>query len=395
MRKNLFFYCLTAMAFAGSVSAFAQSNDNTTAYTDKYSVATNRFGANWFMGVNVGGQLYLGDYHKMGSNWKLITPVFEVNAGKWFTPGIGVRLGVGGYKAKGYSPEAGLGRVDHMISTGKYATKWGMFQAHADVMFNLSNIFCGYNETRVYNFIPYASIGYARSLGDTGKDNEPTVGVGLINRFRLSNAWDLNLELRGTMFNDIMDKIQGNKNVEGTAAVMLGATYRFKKRGWTKASNITPAEMEAVQSQLRAMNNENKNLKDEIENLKANANKPQPVAEPVEQKPYDMANYTVFFNINKAELSEKDNVNLKNIAEQIKANPDTKFKVSGYADKQTGTAEYNEKLSQKRADVVYNALVNQYGVSKDQLVKESNGGVDTMFGNDSRLSRAAIISIVK
>ena len=86
---------------------------------------------------------------------------------------------------------------------------------------------------------------------------------------------------------------------------------------------------------------------------------------------------------------------MKNIAEQIKANPDTKFKVTGYADKQTGSAAYNEKLSKKRAEVVYNALVDKYGVNKDQLVIESKGGVDTMFENNPRLSRVSIISVNK
>ncbi len=394
MKRNVVM-CLAAMAFAGCLSVSAQGT-KANEYTDKYSVATNRFGANWFIGANVGGQLYLGDGSSMASNWKLITPVFEINAGKWFTPGIGVRLGVGGFSAKGYSASRNIGYYDHDIKNGLYSTKKGIFTAHADVMFNLSNLFCGYNENRVYNAIPYASIGYMRSVGKDAKDNEPTVGVGFINRFRVSKAWDINLELRGTMVNDVMDKKLGGKNVEGSAAVMVGATYHFKKRGWTKASTVSPEEMAAVQNQLKALNAENKNLKDQIEDLKANANKPAPVVEtPAEQKAYDMADYVVFFNIGKSDLNGKEYVNLKNVADQIKANPDTKFKISGYADKQTGSAALNQKLSEKRADAVYDALVNKFGVNKDQLVKEGNGGVDTMFDNNSRLSRATIVSLTK
>ncbi len=384
--------CLSMALVGFGATVSAQNSDNTDS-TDKYSVATNRFGANWFVGTNVGGQLYFGDNWKAGSRGKSITPVFEINAGKWFTPSIGLRLGIGGYQAKGYSYSANQGHVSKMVENGVYQTKWGMFYAHGDVMVNLSNLFCGYNENRIYNAIPYASIGWARSTGSDNKDNEPSVGLGLINRFRVSKAWDINLELRGNVINDVMDKIEGGRNNEGSLALMVGATYRFKKRGWSKSSNITPAEMEAVQSQLRAMNDENKNLKDQVDQLKAEVNRPvAPVAEP---KAYDMADYVIFFNINKANLSAKENVNLKNIAEQIKANPDTKFKVTGYADKQTGSAAYNEKLSKKRAEVVYNALVDKYGVNKDQLVIESKGGVDTMFENNPRLSRVSIISVNK
>lgn len=395
--KRTVFIGLATMALANCLTLSAQGTDATKEYTDKYSVATNRFKDNWFIGANIGGQLTIADHSSKASNWKLITPTFEVNAGKWFTPGIGLRFGIGGYKAKGYSPAADLGLVDHMIKDGLYATKRGMFSAHADILVNLSNLFCGYNENRIYNAIPYASIGYMRSVGKNCKDNEPSIGVGFINRFRVSNAWDVNLELRGLMYNDIMDKIEGGKNIEGSAAILVGASYRFKKRGWTKASTISPAEMAAVQSQLRAMNDENKNLKDQIDGLKEEAAKKQePVTQvPAEQKSYDMADYVVFFNIGKANLNAKEYVNLKSVADQIKANPDMKFKVAGYADKQTGSKAYNQKLSQRRADVVYNALVNKFGVSKDQLVKESNGGVDTLFDNNSRLSRATIISVAK
>ena len=191
--KQIKMMCL-GMALMGVCTTLSAQNNE---YTDKYSVATNRFGANWFIGANVGAQLYAGDNWKADSRWKSITPVFEINAGKWFTPSIGLRLGIGGYQAKGYSYSANVGHVKKMVSNGVYQTKWGMFQAHGDVMINLSNLFCGYNETRVYNAIPYASIGWVRSTGSGNKDNEPSVGVGLINRFRVSKAWDINLELRG------------------------------------------------------------------------------------------------------------------------------------------------------------------------------------------------------
>lgn len=69
--------------------------------------------------------------------------------------------------------------------------------------------------------------------------------------------------------------------------------------------------------------------------------------------------------------------------------------ITGYADKQTGSQAFNERLSQLRAEAVYNTLVDKYGVNKDQLILEHKGGVDTMFHENPRLSRAAIIRMVK
>ena len=71
------------------------------------------------------------------------------------------------------------------------------------------------------------------------------------------------------------------------------------------------------------------------------------------------------------------------------------YKISGYADQQTGSAESNLKLSQARAQAVYDFLVNEMGVAPEKLTLEAVGGVDTMFYDDNRLSRAVILTLVK
>jgi hypothetical protein len=52
-------------------------------------------------------------------------------------------------------------------------------------------------------------------------------------------------------------------------------------------------------------------------------------------------------------------------------------------------------LSQNRADAVYNALVNEFGVDPNQLVKDYKGGVDYMFYNMKELSRCVMITSIK
>ena len=44
----------------------------------------------------------------------------------------------------------------------------------------------------------------------------------------------------------------------------------------------------------------------------------------------------------------------------------------------------------ERAEAVYDCLVNEYGVSESQLKIDYKGGVDNMFYDDPRLSRAVI-----
>ena len=387
-------FCTTSIG----MTLFAQQDFSVAEKVEKYTVQTNRFKDNWFIGANVGGQMYLGDYRELGSKSKLITPVFEVNAGKWFTPGIGLRMGFGGYQAKGFSKENG-GFAYKQVKTGVYQTKWGMLNFHADVMLNLTNMCCGYREDRVYNAIPYASIGYLRNL--ESKDNELGMGVGLVNRFRVSEAWDVNLELRAILNNDVVDGIRAARNSEGSTAIMAGVTYRLNKRGWKKGSGISVAEMQEVQKKLQEMNQKNAQLNQKVDALNNSLQQKDNELQAAQQaavksgKLEDAMVYTAFFDINKAYLSKKEAVNLEAMANLIKKYPNEKFVITGYADKQTGSAEFNSKLSKLRAEAVYNTLVDKFGVDGSQLTIDYKGGVDTMYQNDSKLSRAAVVKLVK
>ncbi len=66
-------------------------------------------------------------------------------------------------------------------------------------------------------------------------------------------------------------------------------------------------------------------------------------------------------------------INGYNVAEYLKANPGTSIVVRGYADKDTGTSAYNQKLSERRAQAVADILVNDYGVDASRLTIEAAG----------------------
>jgi hypothetical protein len=68
--------------------------------------------------------------------------------------------------------------------------------------------------------------------------------------------------------------------------------------------------------------------------------------------------------------------------------------ITGFADKGTGNTERNEYLSRTRAENVYKCLVDEFGVSEKQLRIDYKGGVDNMYYDDPRLSRAAITRAV-
>ena len=91
--------------------------------------------------------------------------------------------------------------------------------------------------------------------------------------------------------------------------------------------------------------------------------------------PFDTV--SVFFNINSSVIaSKKDLVNVKEMAEYAIAN-DKVMVVTGYADSNTGSADYNQKLSEKRAKTVVEQLVKM-GVDRNKIEVVAKGGVDTL-----------------
>ena len=141
MKKGLLFILMVG----ASVCLSAQEKGKTEGKA--YTVETNRFGANWFISGGVGGQMYFGDNDGKADFGKRIAPALDIAVGKWFTPGIGLRVAYNGLQAKGAAPSAStLYTKGGTYSNGYYKQKWNMANFHGDVLFNLSNMFCGYNE---------------------------------------------------------------------------------------------------------------------------------------------------------------------------------------------------------------------------------------------------------
>ena len=62
--------------------------------------------------------------------------------------------------------------------------------------------------------------------------------------------------------------------------------------------------------------------------------------------------------------------------------------VTGYADRGTGSAKFNDRIAARRADVVETELVNR-GIARDRIVKSSKGSRVQPF-NDNDMNRVTI-----
>ena len=387
---------IAALAMAAASPVFAQTEQKadtteTVEYsTDKYKVETNSFWSNWFISAGAGAQFYVGEWDSKLSFGKRLSPSVDVNIGKWFTPGIGVRFGYNGVSAKGATPKVGLSTGEEIggANSGVYKSKLHYYSFRGDAMFNLSNILCGYNEKRLYSFIPYAGFGVMKAT--TGSKQTEFAGhLGLLNTFRLCPALDLNLDLRGTLVEDDFDGESGGCRGEGMFSATIGLTYKFKNRGWNRAKTVVRTvynndELDAMRAKMNKMGEENARLQNALDEANRKA------AQQAENKQKATTN-VVIFEIGKSTLSTEARVSLGMLAEGIKAgDPNAVYTITGYADAGTGSKKRNEQLSKERAEAVYNCLVEEFDVNKSQLRTDYKGGVDNMFYDDPRLTRAVI-----
>lgn len=366
------------LAFA-SVSMASMAQEDPTL---KYSVATNSFWQNWFVQVNASwNAFYSNEEHGMDfakSPFKDFrsAPGFSVAVGKWFTPGLGLRTKFSAMNGRSVFSE------DKDINDIKF------WNAQEQVLFNLSNMLCGYSDTRVWNFIPYFGVGIARNC--SYNTYELASSLGLLNTWKLSKRVLLNLDLAFNMCGDDFEgRVWDNGGKGGNPSPAnhdrwftgeIGLTFNLGRVGWDKTPDVdaikalSQSQIDALNAQLNDANAENARLNGRLREALANQ---KPAETPKAVREFVTTPVSVFFNLDKTNIaSQKDLVNIEGVAKYAKEN-NTNLLVTGYADSATGTPDHNQWLSDERAKTVAEELVKM-GVSRDKIETVGKGGVDEL-----------------
>ena len=392
-RLNLFFgaAALIAVSLTASPALMAQEDGNRdeNGKIVRGPYETNRFGDNWFISVGGGINSYWNDGMTV-DNMK-IAPSIDANFGKWFTPSVGMRAG---YQGINFQQESGD------------LEKFGYMYFHGDFLWNISNAFSGYKETRFWNFVPYLHAGYFRSYdpGDTDfADNEIAAGAGLLHNLRLSNRLDLVIDMRATVVNG---RVSASDGISVLPSVTMGLAVDLGWPNFVRSSTVigaveaAAAENMAVletaalalemanmslEEQNAALSSANKKLKKENASLKT-----QVVSTDVLFK--DMGPATLYFNIGEAVLCEKELNHLDFIATNLltKVDKDTKIYITvlGTADSTTGSMKRNQHLSKARGEYVFGLLTQKYGITPDRIIIQSEVVASPA---DPELSRSVVI----
>ena len=359
--------------------------DNRPAYKTEFEQDP---AAHWFIELH-GGAAMLPFGNKANGDAEFvdrISPVVSLSFGRWHSPYFATRLR--GYAWNVYSFEKPANEVV------RYQNVFGA--ASLEFMFDVVNYFAPYRENRVFHLIPFVGLGAHMKFYSADDQSGDRVGTendysGLLNgglalKFRLGKRVDLNLE--GQMMvskNNFKGTLTAHDPADVTALVSAGLTFKL---GRVAFQPITPMDYELVNdlngqiSSLRAQN---------AELSKRPVSCPECPDALAPATAVNVIENVVAFRIGSAKIDKNQMINVYNSAEAVKANGG-KIYIVGYADEQTGTPEINMSLSERRAEAVKNALINNYGVNPDNIVIDFKGDTVQPFATNE-WNRVAIISI--
>ena len=375
---------MSSLLMLGFVSASAQEPEVKTVYD---------FNPHWYVQIQpVGAQYTLGEIDFSD----LLSYNVQAAIGYQFHSVLGARLAVNAWQSKAGSEYTTL---------GVYKWKWNYVAPTLDVTVNMSNLICGFNPHRVFNFSIFgglgANIGFkndeaadvkraldgvyatkAYAIGNTTFEANPQLTLlwdgtkanflarfGAAADFRLSDRVSAGLEVSANTLSDHYNsKPAGNAdwyfNANAGVKIALGKTYT------TRTITEEPRVIERVVEKV--------------------VEKPVYIEKPVEpavvQK--EPLRRDVFFTINSTVITSKENLKVEDVVAYMKKYPESKVVVTGYADKGTGNARINARLGQNRAKKVVDALVKA-GIDASRITSDSKGDTVQPFAEND-LNRVSI-----
>lgn len=354
-----------------------------TAASAQEAKTVNVFNPHGYLQVQIGGQETLGE---IGFG-DLLSPNVQVGYGYNFNKVVGARVSLNAWQSK--AGQEFLGQT--------YKWKWNYVAPMVDATFNLSNLFCGFNPNRLVNVGVFAGIGANIAWGNdeaaTAQSNMKTAYTNLINSaygtttpeankvaksdpalsylwdgskvrltgrvganvdFRVSERVSLGLEVSANTLNDHYNsKKAGNSDWYFNA--LVGAKFTLGK-SYTTKTVPAPKPVEKIIERI----------------IEKPAPAPAPKTETKQEAVEENFRRDIFFPIGNSNIAKSQTTKIAEIVTFMKENPDAKITLTGYADKGTGSAAFNDKIAARRAQTVYNTLAAK-GVAKSRMIKKSMG----------------------
>ncbi|MDR0873580.1 MAG: OmpA family protein [Prevotellaceae bacterium] len=392
MKRNIILLFFTVLSF----NTFAQEAEIIEKQTaEEVQTVKQR---DWYIELGAGAQmLFSSDANKLTFADRL-TPSLSLTLGKWLTDTYGLRLQIGGYALNGYSTYQGLYVADPQngafgnndpvrehISVkpdGSYPHYVRYINPHADFQVSVPHLFCekGWGK---WDLIPAVGLGYFGTFDYKGvpQVNSLSANFALMGKYNVYDRWDINLEVSTAVLPGSFDGRITGKLIENTLSATLGVSYHLsykeKKVIEPQETGVVAFTPQAVPQIIHDTVFVDKIVEKEIRTL-----------------PDTLRLSSILFKISQTKPVSGQEIQFHNIADFVKQMPDIKLLIEGYSDKETGTDEINQKISEKRAESVRTLLIEKYGVAADRIETKGNGAALQPYP-DKKMNRVATISVVK
>lgn len=385
-------YFIVMAACAGSMFAAQKANAQEVVVAEEVVVGevsckdnyfTNK-GDNWFLQLGAGINSPFFENSTNADTKHVLTPAYNLGVGRWFSPYIGTRLDLqyGQFKWK---------------NLGTQSAKYG--NANIDIMWDMFNSLGGVNANRFFSLVPFAGVGgtFAWDFDSNWNNDQKTavekkhnswslpVSAGLQMRFRLAKHVDFFLEGRAQFYADNANlQIYGDP-IDMNITALGGFNINFGGRNYQSYNACNDL------AYISSLNNQVNSLRADLAATAAAlavAESQLPCPEVVVAQPETVVETapmlsTVRFTINSDNVTDEEMVNVYNVAEYLKANPSVNVVIEGYADKDTGTAEYNQGLSERRAQAVADILTKKYGIDKSRYSINAEGSSSQPYSTNN------------
>ena len=365
-------FMASAMLAMGATNAMAQAT-----YTDKEG-NEYQFEKHAFLDLQGGAQYTLGE----AKFSDLLSPNVQLGFGYQFSPVFGMRLQANGWQSKG--GWAGF-RAQKGETPYNAQYKYKYVAPGVDFMFNLSNLFCGWNPNRVLNVTAFLG-GGANIAWDNDEVNELATTIKNTSTYNLEYLWDgtkvrpygrAGIELAFKVSKSVSLMIEGNANVisdkynskkadnpDWYFNALAGLRINLGKSATKKEKPVEPEPAPAPAP---------------VQKVEEPAPAPAPVEKKVEEIRRD-----IFFTINSNKISAKENQKILEVIDFLVKYPEAKVVVTGYADKGTGNDRVNDRIAAKRAAAVVWMLEKRYGIPAERITEESKGARVQPFAENDK-----------
>lgn len=334
---------LLGLLFSTSICTFAQQDEEKRLV----SLGQDFFVPHWFMSLHAGAAYDVGE----AKFSKLLSPGAQASLGYHFTPLFATRLSIGGWEA----------RNRYAYPSEKY--KWNFIQPAVDAMVDITTLIDGWKPDRFFRLYAFAGIGLNISF-----NNDDAVNASQ----RMANSYKLRelVQLTPNYFEKLWEDSRLNPVVRGG----IGADFQITEDvsfGAEVNANMLP---DHFNSKLGKHDNKDWHFnamvgirftigKDHGRTEPTYQTVHKPV-EPKEPKFVDVPvekisfNVNIYFVINQSIIRTNQMAKLRSLIHYLNEHPKAFVRLSGYADKDTGTPEINMRLSVERSQVVSQFLQN-------------------------------------